>query len=95
MKEVLTKSALLMDDAYQKKALYLSEIEAADFDLEQAVIKKKSLPISYYYFLMTTLFCTLFSCLPPTIHHIYPQVLASLQKCRAGAGVEAIIKKIR
>ena len=28
--------------------------------------KKKSLPISYYYFLMTTLFCTLFSCLPPT-----------------------------
>jgi len=37
MKEVLTKSALSMDDAYQKKALYLSEIEAADFDLEQAV----------------------------------------------------------
>eukprot|EP00984_Skeletonema_dohrnii_P013303 scaffold5492_cov71-Skeletonema_dohrnii-CCMP3373.AAC.1 len=36
MKEVLTKSALSMDDAYQKKALYLSEIEAADFDLEQA-----------------------------------------------------------
>jgi len=38
MKEVLTKSALSMDDAYQKKALYLSEIEAADFDLEQAVL---------------------------------------------------------
>ncbi|KAL7458356.1 hypothetical protein ACHAWC_009940 [Mediolabrus comicus] len=37
MKEVLAKSALSMDDAYQKKALYLSEIEAADFDLEQAV----------------------------------------------------------
>jgi len=38
MKEVLAKSALSMDDAYQKKALYLSEIEAADFDLEQAVL---------------------------------------------------------
>lgn len=37
IKEVLAKSALSMDDAYQKKALYLSEIEAADFDLEQAV----------------------------------------------------------
>lgn len=43
MKEVLAKSALSMDDAYQKKALYLSEIEAADFDLEQAVRKIPSL----------------------------------------------------
>ena len=41
MKEVLTKSALSMDDAYQKKALYLSEIEAADFDLEQAVRRRR------------------------------------------------------
>ncbi len=40
MKEVLTKSALSMDDAYQKKALYLSEIEAADFDLKQAVRRR-------------------------------------------------------
>ncbi len=39
MKELLTKSALSMDGAYQK-VLYLSQIEAADFDLEQAVRRR-------------------------------------------------------
>lgn len=46
MKEALRKSSELApatvdsdEDIYKKKAMYLSEIEAADFDLEQAVSK--------------------------------------------------------
>ena len=72
MKEVLTKSALSMDDAYQKKALYLSEIEAADFDLEQAVrqVLGYRVVLCVHNLMSALLYIVLIPLLPFPIHFI-------------------------